>query len=117
MVKRQQKSRVRDARMAAPHIKESLNLALLQILSCHLDGNPDHGNHPREMRMADRNLLCAGVAGTVLAAVCCFTPALVLLFGALGLSAWLAWADLVVLPVLVASVALIAYALYAARRA
>jgi mercuric ion transport protein len=49
--------------------------------------------------------------------VCCFTPALVLLLGALGVSAWLAWADFVLLPALVGCVALVAYALYAARRA
>jgi mercuric ion transport protein len=67
-------------------------------------------------RMANRNLLCAGVAGTALAVLCCFTPALALLLGALGLSAWLGWGDLVVLPVLIVSVAAIAYALYAARR-
>jgi mercuric ion transport protein len=67
--------------------------------------------------MVNRNLLRAGIAGTALAALCCFTPALALLFGALGLSAWLVWADLVLLPVLIASVALVAYALYAARRA
>lgn len=69
--------------------------------------------------MTDRNLLCAGVAGTALAALCCFTPALVLLLGALGVSAWLAWADFVLLPVLIGSIALVAYALarQARRRA
>jgi mercuric ion transport protein len=66
--------------------------------------------------MTNRNLLCAGVAGTAFAALCCFTPALVLLLGALGLSAWLAWADFVLLPALIGCVALILYALYAARR-
>jgi len=30
-----------------------------------------------------------GIVGTVIAALCCFTPALVVLLGAVGLSAWL----------------------------
>lgn len=66
--------------------------------------------------MTDRKLLCAAVAGTALAALCCFTPALVLLLGALGMSAWLAWADFVLLPALLGGVALIGYALYTGRR-
>ena len=35
-------------------------------------------------------ILTTGMVGTVIAAVCCFTPALVILFGAIGLSAVLA---------------------------
>jgi mercuric ion transport protein len=100
--------------------EEPLNLELLQVLPCHLDGNPNHGNRHPERRMTNRHLLCAGVVGTALAAVCRFTPALVLLLGALGalgVSAWLAWGDFVLLPALVGCVALVAYALYAARRA
>jgi mercuric ion transport protein len=97
--------------------EEPLNLELLQVLRCHLDGNPNHGNRHPERRMTNRHLLRAGVVGTALAAVCCFTPALVLLLGALGVSAWLAWADFVLLPALFGCVALVAYALYAARRA
>ena len=66
--------------------------------------------------MTDRKLLCAGAVGTALAALCCFTPALAVLLGALGLSAWLAWADLVLLPALIACAALAGYAVYAMRR-
>ena len=47
--------------------------------------------------MDDRGLLGTGIAGTAIAVVCCFTPALVILLGALGLSAWLAWLDFVLL--------------------
>jgi mercuric ion transport protein len=53
-----------------------------------------------------------GVAGTVIAAVCCFTPLLVVAFGALGVSAWLGWIDLVLLPALALFVALTVYGLY-----
>lgn len=41
--------------------------------------------------MSDCKLLGAGLGGSALAAVCCFTPALALLLGVVGLSAWLAW--------------------------
>lgn len=44
--------------------------------------------------------LATGVVGSVVAAVCCFTPALVVALGALGLSAWLTWLDYVLLPLL-----------------
>ena len=35
----------------------------------------------------DRKLIATGVVGTVIAALCCFTPVLVVLLGAVGLSA------------------------------
>jgi mercuric ion transport protein len=65
----------------------------------------------------ERALLKGGMAGTVVMAVCCFTPALVLLLGAIGLSAWLAWLDYVLLPGLVFFVGLTAFAFYRMRRA
>ena len=40
---------------------------------------------------SDRKLIATGVVGTVIAALCCFTPILVVLLGAVGLSAWLGW--------------------------
>ena len=45
-------------------------------------------------------LLKVGLIGTVIAALCCFTPVLVILFGAVGLSAMLGWLDYVLLPAL-----------------
>ena len=36
--------------------------------------------------MNDRKLLRTGVIGSAIAAICCFTPALVILFAAAGLS-------------------------------
>jgi mercuric ion transport protein len=50
--------------------------------------------------MKSGQLFGVGVAGAALAAICCATPALAILLGALGLSAWLAWSDFVVLPAL-----------------
>jgi mercuric ion transport protein len=37
--------------------------------------------------MNDKSLLKVGVIGTIIAALCCFTPVLVVLFGVVGLSA------------------------------
>lgn len=57
-------------------------------------------------------LLKTGVAGTVIAALCCFTPVLVILVGAVGLSAWTGYLDYALLPALAFFVALTAYALH-----
>ena len=61
--------------------------------------------------MNDRTLLRTGIIGTLVAAVCCFTPALVVLLGAVGLSAWLGWLDYVLLPALALFLVITAYAL------
>ena len=66
--------------------------------------------------MKERKLLGVGIGGTAVTAVCCFTPALVILLGGLGLSTWLAWLDYVLLPLLVAFMALTLYALMRVRR-
>jgi mercuric ion transport protein len=43
--------------------------------------------------MNNRTLLGTGIAGSVIAAVCCATPILVILLGAIGLSAWVGRLD------------------------
>ena len=40
--------------------------------------------------MRDRTLITTGAIGAVIAAICCMTPLLVVVFGAVGLTAWLA---------------------------
>ena len=67
--------------------------------------------------MDNNKLLGTGIVGTALAAVCCFTPALVVLLGAVGLSAWLGWLDYVLFPALGAFGLLTVYALYHRRKA
>ncbi len=62
--------------------------------------------------MNDRKLFRNGVVGTVIAAICCFTPFLVIVLGAVGLSAWLGWLDYVLFPAMFASMGLVAQALY-----
>ncbi len=62
--------------------------------------------------MNDRKLLRTGVVGSAIAAICCFTPALVILFAAAGLSAIVGGLDYVLFPALFASMGLVAFALY-----
>jgi len=56
-------------------------------------------------------LLKTGITGTIIAALCCFTPALVILFGAVGLSAWVGHLDAVLLPALAIFIGITIYAL------
>jgi mercuric ion transport protein len=66
--------------------------------------------------MKDVTMLKTGIAGSVIAAICCFTPVLVLGLGAVGLSAWLGWIDYVLLPALAMFLAITGYGLYLRRR-
>lgn len=65
--------------------------------------------------MTNRKLLRTGIVGTVVTALCCFTPILVVAFGVLGVSAWLGWADYVLFPMLAMFIGLTVYA-FARRR-
>lgn len=58
------------------------------------------------------SLLKTGIVGTVIVALCCFTPVLVLLFAAVGLSAWLGYLDYVLFPALALFIGLTIYALF-----
>lgn len=59
--------------------------------------------------METRTLLRTGIAGSVVTAICCATPVLVILLGAVGLSAWVGWLDYVLIPVLLGFVGLTLY--------
>ena len=61
--------------------------------------------------MNHQRLFRTGVIGTAIAVLCCFTPALVILLGAVGLSAALAWLDYILIPALVLFVGITIYAL------
>ena len=61
--------------------------------------------------MTNNKLLCTGVGGSVIAAICCFTPLLVVVLGAVGLSAWLGWLDYVLFPALALFLGITIYAL------
>jgi mercuric ion transport protein len=57
-------------------------------------------------------LLKIGIIGRVIAALCCFTPILVVLFGVVGLSAVVGYIDYVLLPALGVFILLTLYALW-----
>jgi mercuric ion transport protein len=67
--------------------------------------------------MNDSRLIWTGGIGSVIAAICCFTPALVILLGVVGLSAWLGWIDYVLFPALFLFLGITAYGLWRHRRA
>jgi mercuric ion transport protein len=67
--------------------------------------------------MKPQTLLKTGIIGTVIAAICCFTPVLVILFGAIGLSAYIGWLDMVLLPSLAIFLILTGYALWKCKQA
>jgi mercuric ion transport protein len=60
--------------------------------------------------MKTSTLLKTGITGTAIAALCCFTPVLVILFGAVGLAAWVGYLDAVLMPALIFFVGLTVYA-------
>ena len=62
--------------------------------------------------MTGNSLLKLGLGGTIVTALCCFTPILVVLLGALGLSALTGWLDLVLWPALILFLAITGYALW-----
>ena len=74
-----------------------------------------NAGYPAELQTMSRKmnkvLLNTGIIGTIVTALCCFTPALVFLFGILGLSSWLSWLDYFLLPALVVFLGITSYAL------
>lgn len=67
--------------------------------------------------MASNRLLKSGIIGTVIMALCCFTPILVILLGTVGLSAIVGYLDIVLLPALGIFILITLYALLKRRAA
>ena len=65
--------------------------------------------------MDSKKLLGIGIIGTVVAALCCFTPVLVFLFGVVGLSALTGYLDYVLMPALLFFIGLTFYAVFRKR--
>jgi mercuric ion transport protein len=75
----------------------------------------------RQSRFPEVYLFCSYVLpawwpGAVLSLLCCVTPVLAVLLSALGLTAFVAKLDYVLVPVFVASIALVIFALVRRRR-
>ncbi len=66
--------------------------------------------------MRDDRLLKYGAIGTVIVAIGCFTPVMVVLLGAVGLSAALGWIDYVLFPALALFIGLTVYAVWRRQR-
>jgi len=62
--------------------------------------------------MNNNKLLATGLIGTAIAALCCFTPVLVILLGMVGLSAIIGYLDYVLLPALGIFLLITIYALW-----
>ncbi len=67
--------------------------------------------------MNDKTLLRTGIVGSVIVAICCVTPILVVAVSAIGLAAIVGWLDYVLFPALAFFLGLTAYALIRRRRA
>ena len=61
--------------------------------------------------MRQGSLLTVGILGTLATALCCFTPILVVLLGAVGLSAVTGYLDYVLVPATAVFVGIVFYAL------
>ena len=60
--------------------------------------------------MTNLKMLKTGIIGTVVAGICCFTPLLPFIFGALGLGVLVGYLDLVLLPALALFLGITLYA-------
>ena len=62
--------------------------------------------------MRDRTPITTGAVAAMVAFVCCATPVLAVVLGAVGLTAWPAKADYVLIPALIVCLGVIGVALY-----
>jgi len=65
-----------------------------------------------DVHMRKETLLKTGVIGALISALCCFTPLLLILLGAVGLAVFAGYLDYVLMPALVFFVALTVYAIF-----
>lgn len=66
--------------------------------------------------MGKNNFLKIGITGSILTAVCCVTPVLVVLFGVLGIGAMVAYLDMVLLPLLAIFLGLAGYGYWRSKQ-
>ncbi|WP_025899305.1 mercury resistance system transport protein MerF [Sneathiella glossodoripedis] len=65
--------------------------------------------------MKRRKQQTVGIVGSLLTAICCFTPVLAILMGAIGLSSLLGWLDYILLPLLVIFIGILGHSLWRLR--
>ena len=66
--------------------------------------------------MKGDGLFKTGLIAAIIAAICCFTPILVISFGAIGLSAWVAGLDYVLFAALALALAVMGLGAYLKSR-
>jgi mercuric ion transport protein len=66
--------------------------------------------------MKPKTAFIASLTGALVVALCCFTPFLVLILGAIGLRAWIGYLDYVLLPAQGALVGLTLWSYWRYRR-
>ncbi|HIK33024.1 MAG TPA: mercury resistance system transport protein MerF [Oscillatoriales cyanobacterium M4454_W2019_049] len=66
--------------------------------------------------MKSKTAFITSLTGTIIVALCCFTPFLVLILGAIGLGAYIGYLDYVLLPALGALVGLTFWSYWRYRR-
>lgn len=72
----------------------------------------DQGTMDQPDKSKEDKMLRTGLVGSVIAAICCFTPLLVIAVAGVGLSAITGWLDYGLFPMLFASMGVTAQALY-----
>jgi len=66
--------------------------------------------------MKHRSLIATGAIGALLAVICCATPLLAVVLGAIGLTSWLTGADYVLIPTLLLCLAILSIGLFRLAR-
>lgn len=66
--------------------------------------------------MKQQTLLKTGIIGSLIAAICCLTPVLVVLLGAVGFAAFIGYLDYVLMPALVVFLGITAYAFFGMKK-
>ena len=66
--------------------------------------------------MKQQILLKTGIIGSLIAAICCLTPVLVVLMGAMGVAAFIGYLDYVLMPALVVFLGITAYAFFGKKK-
>jgi mercuric ion transport protein len=86
-------------------------LYFLLVWGCPLPAGSRRNNIQRRTMKPNRGSpqITAGLIGSVITMVCCFTPALVVLLGAFGFAAVIGYLDYVLLPALAIFLGLIVY--------
>jgi mercuric ion transport protein len=74
--------------------------AHLEIYPVHLSNKKNPAARRKEGACMNKKLVKLGVGGGIITAICCFTPVLVWIFGAIGLVAVVAYLDYVLFPLL-----------------